>query len=165
MQLKVELVDNNAHVGRQCDHWVTFSTSYSNIKTQIWIMVRIMRQSSCGTLNLPVKWACDRCKPSIEKAKITNKQNKLIRSCIKPWDEKFKNHREASKAQRSKDIHQHLENVWIESFIDEDNNATVTSNGRCFEDAKHTSCEVTLQTTKLPPATPTKLLNSFPYSG
>ena len=86
-----------------------------------------MRQSSCGTLNLPVKWACDRCKPSIEKAKITNQQNKLIKSCIKPWDEKFKNHRESSKAQRYEDIHQHLETVWTSSFIDEDNNATVIS--------------------------------------
>lgn len=115
-----------------------------------------MRQSSCGTLNLPVKWACDRCKPSIEKAKITNQQNKLIKSCIKPWDEKFKNHRESSKAQRYEDIHQHLETVWTESFIDEDNNATVISKDIRFED--------TTDTTKRPPATPSKLLNSFSSS-
>ena len=50
---------------------------------------RITRMSSCGTIGLPSELACVRCKPSIEKATLSNKKPRYIKTCRKPFDNKF----------------------------------------------------------------------------
>ena len=56
-------------------------------------MKTITRRSTCGTLRLPYKLACIFCKPSILKAETSGKTPRRIAKCMRPFDEKWKDHR------------------------------------------------------------------------
>ena len=51
---------------------------------------KILQGSTCGTLNIHLDYACDKCFPSIEKQLVTGKINKQkITSCERMWDDKW----------------------------------------------------------------------------
>ena len=57
------------------------------------MMKKITRGSTCGTLKLPYKLACMFCKPSIFKYEVNGEKPRRIAKCIRPFDDKWKDHR------------------------------------------------------------------------
>jgi len=55
---------------------------------------KITKNSSCGTLGLPLRLACRFCKPSILKALQKGNSPPCIKKCLSPFKEKWKTHRE-----------------------------------------------------------------------
>ena len=81
-------------------------------------MVKITRNSSCGSLCLPVDLACVFCKPTINRYILTGNPPKKIKKCIRPFDMKWKNHREQSKVDICNRIHNYINNDTKENTID-----------------------------------------------
>ena len=55
---------------------------------------KVLRRSTCGSLNLPPELACDKCKCSIEKYCLTGKRSKRkIKTCEKMWDTRRESNR------------------------------------------------------------------------
>ena len=54
--------------------------------------LRPTRYSTCGSLSLPVQFACDKCKVSIENALRKNLKAKKIKRCDQSWDIKWRKH-------------------------------------------------------------------------
>lgn len=55
---------------------------------------RITRNSTCGSIGLPVDLACERCKVSISRAFKNGVQTKKVKRCTQPWVSKWGTHRE-----------------------------------------------------------------------
>mgnify|MGYP003321216558 FL=1 len=77
----------------------------------------ITRNTTCGSLKLPVILACEYCKPSIIKALSKGIAPKIIKKCRQPFASKWSRHRELTKVRLYKDIHNYLGNVDIEGDI------------------------------------------------
>ena len=77
----------------------------------------ITRNTTCGSLKLPVILACEYCKPSIIKALSKGIAPKIIKKCRQPFASKWSRHRELTKVRLYKDIHNYLGNVDIEGNI------------------------------------------------
>ena len=59
---------------------------------------KVLRGSTCGSLNLPAILGCDKCKPSLERLRDTGKDwEEKITTCEKMWDDKWANSRFAYK--------------------------------------------------------------------
>ena len=74
----------------------------------------ITRNTTCGSLNLPVNLACQYCKPTITKALSKGIVPKIIKKCNEPFASKWSSHRELNKVRLYHDIHDYLGNVDIE---------------------------------------------------
>ena len=68
----------------------------------------ITRNSTCGSLRIPSHLACDKCKDSIERSEINGSEPRLIKRCLKPWDDKWSSHRENGKVQHYENVCKHL---------------------------------------------------------
>ena len=68
----------------------------------------ITRNTTCGSLNLPVNLACQYCKPTITKALSKGIAPKKIRKCNQPFALKWSSHRELTKVRLYHDIHNYL---------------------------------------------------------
>ena len=70
---------------------------------------RTVRSSTCGSLLLPVELACEKCKNNIQLAMLKNKNPRKIKKCIRPWDIKWKNHREINKVKQFNKVWHYLD--------------------------------------------------------
>ena len=84
----------------------------------------ITRASSCGPLLIPEKLACENCKMSIHKANQKGIMPRHIKKCLKPWDIKWANHREAGKVRKYHEIHSFW-NETVSNFADSLQNTNV----------------------------------------
>ena len=75
------------------------------------------RRAGCGTVGLPVELACEKCKYNISQSTIKGRPPKLLKKCTKPWDEKWKTHREEQKVQMYHKVKDYLVDRLIEKDI------------------------------------------------
>ena len=98
-------------------------------------MTRITRSSTCGPLDLPIELACRFCKSSIAKSKITGKPAHIIKKCIRPFDEKWANHREQLKVDLHIAVLQYLTHTFgddINIGLDDDDEISNSDNDSSF---------------------------------
>ena len=71
-------------------------------------MRTITRGSTCGTIGLPEYLACSYCKASICKAIQYRRKPPPIKKCLKPFTDKWADHREKSKVELYNNIQEFL---------------------------------------------------------
>ena len=68
----------------------------------------IHRNSTCRSLKLPTTLACANCKPSLERILLGNTVRSKFKSYLRPWSEKWGNHRVIGYVQLHNQIHEYL---------------------------------------------------------
>ena len=98
-------------------------------------MTKITRSSTCGSLKLPHRLACMFCKPSLLKYEVNGKIPRRIKRCIRPFDDKWKDHRLHDKVDLYHSIIDYVTNI-------EDSTDTNTDDTNDSDDCSNISEEL-----------------------
>ena len=99
---------------------------------------KVLRGSTCGSLNLPVHLGCDKCKPSLERLRDTGKiRRRKITTCEKMWDDKWINSGFAYKRKIHLEVKDYLKGKSMCDEITNEVNSTLAA--ECQTDTSQTN--------------------------
>ena len=123
---------------------------------------KVLRGSTCGSLNLPPELACDKCKCSIEKYCLTGKRNKRkIKTCERLWDTCWASNRFDYKRARHKEVVGYLNEKTVIEIMEDTNDLTnIVNSIQASEILNDIQNETTIPTQSTLPPQPSEILNN-----